>query len=75
MRIDNMQTTMSVVEPNVDAEPSATTEETKTYVSGGTTPDSNIVVDKSKRNYLMYGVVGVVAVYVVYRMFFDKKSQ
>jgi hypothetical protein len=54
-------------------EPSATTDETKTYVGGGTTPDSNIVVDKPKRNYFMYGVLGVVGVYVIYKVFFNKK--
>lgn len=67
--------TSTVVEPNIDAEPSATTDETKTYVGGGTTPDSNIVVDKPKRNYLMYGLIGVVGVYVIYKVFFNKKSE
>jgi hypothetical protein len=72
----NSQTgTSAVVEPNTDAEPSATTDETKTYVGGGTTPDSNIVVDKKKRNYLMYGLIGVVGAYVVYKLFFHKKSE
>jgi hypothetical protein len=67
--------TSTVVEPNIDAEPSATTDETKTYVGGGTTPDSNIVVDRPKRNYLMYGLIGVVGVYVIYKVFFNKKNQ
>jgi hypothetical protein len=67
--------TSTVVEPNIDAEPSATTDETKTYVGGGTTPDSNIIVDKPKRNYLMYGLIGVVGVYVIYKVFFNKKSE
>jgi hypothetical protein len=57
------------------AEPSATTKETKTYVSGGTTANSNIVVDKPNRNYLMYGLIGVVGAYFVYKVFFKKKSQ
>ena len=67
--------TSTISEPNIDAEPSATTDETKTYVSGGTTPDSNIVVDKPKRNYLMYGLIGLVGVYVIYKVFFNKKSE
>jgi hypothetical protein len=57
---------------NSKSESSATTDETKTYVGGGTTPDSNIVVNKPKRNYFMYGVIGVVGVYVVYKVFFNK---
>jgi hypothetical protein len=67
--------TSAVAEPNIDAEPSATTDETKTYVGGGTTPDSNIIIDKPKRNYLMYGILGVVGAYVIYKVFFNKKSQ
>jgi len=67
--------TSTVTEPNIDAEPSATTDETKTYVGGGTTPDTNIVVDKPKRNYLMYGLIGVVGAYVIYKVFFKKKSE
>ena len=67
--------TSTISEPNIDAEPSATTDETKTYVGGGTTPDSNIIVDKPKRNYLMYGLIGVVGVYVIYKVFFNKKSE
>ena len=67
--------TSTITKPNEDAEPSATTEETKTYVGGGTTPDSNIVVDKPKRNYIMYGLIGVVGTYVVYKLFFNKKNQ
>lgn len=69
MKTNNNQNT------NYKSEPSATTDETKTYVSGGTTPNSNIVVDRPKRNYLMYGVVGVFGAYVIYKMFFDKKRQ
>jgi hypothetical protein len=67
--------TSTISEPNIDAEPSATTDETKTYVGGGTTPDSNIIVDKPKRNYLMYGLIGLVGVYVAYKVFFRKKSE
>lgn len=67
--------TSTISEPNIDAEPSATTDETKTYVGGGTTPDSNIIVDKPKRNYLMYGLIGLVGVYVAYKVFFHKKSE
>jgi hypothetical protein len=59
---------------NTDKEPSATTDETKTYVDGGTTPNSNIVVDKPKRNYVMYGLIGLVGVLVVYKVFFNKKT-
>jgi hypothetical protein len=67
--------TSTVVEPNINAEPSVTTDDTKTYVGGGTTPDSNIVLDKPKRNYIMYGLIGVVGVYVIYKVFFNKKSE
>jgi hypothetical protein len=58
----------------INKESSATTDETKTYVSGGTTPDSNIIVDKPKRNYLMYGVIGVIGAYIIYKVFFNKKT-
>jgi hypothetical protein len=57
---------------NTDAEPSATTDETKTYVSGGTTPDSSIIIDKPKKNYLMYGLTAFFGAYVIYRIFFKK---
>jgi hypothetical protein len=56
-------------------EPSATTDENKTYVGGGTTPDSQIVINKPKKNYLVFGVIGLVAVFVAYKVFFNKKSQ
>jgi hypothetical protein len=69
------QTTSRLSNYKTDSEPSATTNETKTYVSGGTTPDSSIIIDKPKRNYLMYGLIGVVGAYVVYKLFLDKKSQ
>lgn len=61
---------------NPKAEPSATTDETKAYVGGGTTPDSNILINKPKRNYVVYGVFGVfgvVGAYVIYKVFFNKK--
>lgn len=67
--------TSSITEPITDSEPSATTNETKTYVGGGTTPDSNIIVNKPKGNYLMYGLVGLVGAYVIYKVFFNKKSE
>jgi hypothetical protein len=65
--------TSPVVNPN--AEPSATSGATKTYVSGGTTPDSNIIINKPKPNYLVYGLIGVVGLYVVYKVFFNKKGE
>ena len=71
--------TSVVVQPeiksNTEAEPSATTEETKTYIDGGTTPDSPIVVNKPKPNYLMLGLLGIVGALVVYKLFFSKKSE
>jgi hypothetical protein len=56
-------------------EASATTEETKTYVSGGTTANSPIVVDKTKtkQNYIVLGIIGLVGVYVAYKVFFKKQ--
>jgi hypothetical protein len=65
--------TNPVVNPN--AEPSATSGDTKTYVSGGTTPDSNIIINKPEPNYLVYGLIGVVGLYVVYKVFFNKKGE
>lgn len=67
--------TSTVTEPNINSEPSATTDENKTYVGGGTTPDSNIVVNKPKPNYLMYGLIGVVGLAVVYKLFLSKKKE
>lgn len=61
--------------PNTDTEPSATTDETKTYVGGGTTPDSQIVVKKPNTKYFVYGIVGIVGAYLVYKMFLNKKSE
>ena len=60
--------------PKPQGEPSATTDETKTYVGGGTTPDSQIVVKKPTTKYYLYGIVGIVGAYVVYRLFFNKKA-
>jgi fructose 1,6-bisphosphatase len=54
---------------------SATTYFTKTYVEGGTTPNSKIVIKKPKRNYTTLGLLGIVGVYVVYKVFFNKKSK
>lgn len=63
------------VKPNKVSEPSATTEENKTYVNGGTTPDSNIVVNKPRTNFVVYGIVGLVGLLVVYKLFFYKKTE
>ena len=60
---------------NNTSEPSATTDETKTYVGGGTTPDSQIVVKKPMTKYYVYGIIGIVGALVVYKMFFNKKSE
>jgi len=60
---------------NPNATPSATTDSTKNYVNGGTTPDSNIIVKKPKPNYLVYGLIGLVGAYVVFKMFFNKKTE
>jgi hypothetical protein len=67
--------TSSIKEPATEVVPSATTGGTKTYVDGGTTPDSDIVVDKPKPNYLVFGLIGLVGAYVVYKVFFQKKSE
>jgi hypothetical protein len=61
--------------PKPTPKPSATTDQPKTYDGGGTTPDSNIVIKKPKPNYLVYGVVGIIGVLVVYKMFFKSKTQ
>jgi hypothetical protein len=52
---------------------SATSNSTKSYVEGGTTPDSKIVIKKPKPNYVMIGIVSLVGVYVIYKAFFNKK--
>lgn len=67
--------TSSIKEPATEVVPSATTSGTKTYVDGGTTPDSDIIVDKPKPNYLVFGLIGLVGAYVVYKVFFQKKSE
>ena len=58
---------------NNTSEPSATTDETKTYVEGGTTPDSNIVVKKPMTKYYVYGIIGLIGAFIVYKTFFNKK--
>jgi hypothetical protein len=55
------------------SEPSATTDDTKTYVGGGTTPDSNIVVKKPTSKYYIYGLLGVLGAIVAYKLFYNKK--
>ena len=50
------------------------TDETKLYISGGTTPDSDIVVARPKRNHFKLVVVGAVGAYLAYLVFFNKKS-
>jgi hypothetical protein len=59
---------------NSTSEPSATTDETKTYIGGGTTPDSNIVVKKPTSKYFIYGIIGIIGALVVYKVFFNKKT-
>jgi hypothetical protein len=59
---------------NPDKESSATTDETKTYVGGGTTPDSQIVVKKPTTKYYVYGIVGIVVAYLGYKMFYKKSE-
>ena len=62
---------------NSKSEPSRFTKQNKNYIEGGITPDSDIIVSKSKSksNYIGYGIVGIVGAYVVYKVFFNKKSQ
>lgn len=57
----------------IDVVPSATTEENKLYFGGGTTPDSKIIVIKPKPNYVMYGIVAVIGLLVIYKVFLNKK--
>lgn len=61
-------------QPKSDSDSSATTDETKTYVGGGTTPDSNIVIKKPTSKYFLYGIVGVVGALIIYKIFFNKKQ-
>lgn len=63
----------SVLEVGSIKDSEETTGENKTYVGGGTTPDSSIVVDKPKRNYLIIGITAVVGAYVIYKVFLNKK--
>jgi len=56
-----------------NAVPSATTEENKLYFGGGTTPDSKIIVTRPKPNYVMYGIVSVIGLLVIYKLFLNKK--
>jgi hypothetical protein len=60
---------------NPNAQPSETTGSTKNYVEGGTTPDSNITIKKPKPNYLTLGIIGVIGLLVVYKLFFNKKGK
>lgn len=69
-------TTLEEVETALEApvkEPSATTDDNKIYGGGGTTPDSPIIINKPKPNYIVYGIVGVIGTLVVYKLFFKKK--
>lgn len=52
---------------------SATTNSTKSYVEGGTTPNSKIIINKPKPNYVMRGAIVLVGAYVIYKVFFNKK--
>ena len=58
---------------NSKSERSPTTLQNKNYIGGGTTPDSDIIINKSKSNYIGYVIVSIVGAYVIYKMFFDKK--
>ena len=58
---------------NSKAESSPTTKQNKNYIGGGTTPDSDIIINKSKSNYIGYAIVGVVGAYLIYKMFLNKK--
>jgi hypothetical protein len=54
---------------------SATTAFTKTYIEGGTTPDSEIVIKKPKPNYTAIGILGIIGVYLIYIVFLNKQSK
>lgn len=60
-------------ETGIASEPSATSDETKIYIGGGTTPESPILVKKPMTKYYLNGVVAVLAVLVAYKLFFNKK--
>jgi xanthosine utilization system XapX-like protein len=47
----------------------------KSYIEGGTTPDSKIVINKPKPNYTKIGIIGLIGVYVIYKVVFNKKSK
>jgi hypothetical protein len=57
---------------NINSEPSLTTDENKIYLSGGTTADSKIVVRKPTPNYFAYGIIALIGLLVVRRVFFKK---
>jgi hypothetical protein len=71
----NKDNSQDMIKQNLQEEmiPSETTSQTKTYVGGGTIPDSNIIVKKPSPNYFLYGITGVIGAYVVYRFFLNKK--
>ena len=71
---NNSSTTSNNNSTNPNAVPSATTDQTKNYIGGGTTPNSPINVKKPKPNYLTYGIIGVIGLAVVYKLFFSKKN-
>lgn len=56
------------------SEPSATTDDTKTYVDGGTTPDSTIVIKKSNRKYFVYGGIALIVGLIAYKVFYNKNT-
>ena len=56
-----------------ESEPSLFTDENKNYVSGGTTPDSNIIINKTTPNYFKYGALAVIVGFIGYKLFFEKK--
>jgi hypothetical protein len=45
----------------------------KTYVTGGTTPNSTIQVQKPKKNMLLIGAIAVIGIVVAYKYFIKKK--
>lgn len=61
--------------PTTNIVSSATSDSTKNYIGGGTTPNSDIIVNKPKPNYTMFVLLGVVTAYVFYKVFFNKKSE
>lgn len=60
--------------PTKDDTSSPTSDSTKNYIGGGTTPDSDIIVNKPKPNYTTIVIVGIIGAYVLYKVFFNKKS-